>query len=417
MAIGKRKQITIAELDRIRLRSRGAMRYADLVRVSVREVMRKRRRYLGVIGSIALGMAGFILIVTMGNDLKKNFNNDLDLLGGATIINAMFETSPTDRMEWFRDQTVDAIKRMPGVVDVTGISVKYSAPLSWHDHSVTTTLVGCQANYWELFSFDALAGRLFTAREVAKGARICVIGRDRARQIFGSVDKAVGQLVSVEDNLYTVVGVLGGVRAGSRGMFLFLPITTANARVVDMQPIFTIYIRCASWDDVAPVAAALPGLIRANQPDHGLRVNVAWEPLKQVQRIFWWVELFIYSSIFATLVLGGFGIWNIMMATVTSRTREIGLKKAMGALDADILYQFLFEALCVTLSASLVGVVIGRIGIEYMSRLLDSRPPEGLFVYCLLLGLGFAVVLGVGAGLYPSIRASRMQVVDAMRYE
>jgi len=417
MAIGKRKQITLAELDRIRQRSLGLTRYTDLVRVSVREVIRKRRRYLGVIGSIALGMAGFILIITMGNDLKKNFNNDLDLLGGATIINAMFERSPTDRQEWFRDQTLEALKRLPGVVDVTAVAAKYSAAISWHDHAESTSLVACQANYWELFSFNAVAGRLFSAQEVEEGARVCVIGRDRARQVFGSIDKAVGELISIDDNLYSVVGVLGGVRAGDRGLFVFLPITTAKARVVGLTPITSAYIRCAGWDDVAPVAAALPGLIRANQPDANLRINVAWEPLKQVKRIFWWVELFIYSSIFATMVLGGFGIWNIMMATVTSRTREIGLKKAMGALDVDILYQFLFEALCVTLSASLIGVILGRIGIEYMSRLLSSRPPEGLFVYCLLLGLGFAVLLGVGAGLYPSIRASRMQVVDAMRYE
>jgi len=417
MAIGKRKQISLAELDRIRRRSVGPGRYLDLIRVSVREVVRKRRRYLGVIGSIALGMAGFILIITMGNDLKKNFNSDLDLLGGATIINAMFETSPTERQEWFRDQTLDSLKHLPGVVDVTGVAAKYSAPISWHDRSFTVALVACQANYWQLFSFNAVAGRLFTTQDVEEGARVCVIGRDRARQVFGGIEQAVGQLLSIDDNLYTVVGVLGGVRAGDRGLFVFLPLTTARARVVNLTPITSAYIRCAGWDDVAPVAAALPGVIKAHQSDQSLRINVAWEPLKQVKRIFWWVELFIYSSIFATLILGGFGIWNIMMATVTSRTREIGLKKAMGALDIDILYQFLFEALCVTLSASLVGVIIGRIGIEYMSRLISSRPPEGLFVYCLLLGLGFAVLLGVGAGLYPSIRASRMQVVDAMRYE
>jgi len=244
-----------------------------------------------------------------------------------------------------------------------------------------------------------------------------VVGADLARQIFGSEDAGIGQTLSIDDNLYTVVGILGGVRAGDRALFVFLPITTAKARVVGISQPYSAYVRCATWDDVSSVSKAVPGVVKANQIDRGLRVNVAWEPLKQVQRIFWWVELFIYSSIVATMILGGFGIWNIMMATVTSRTREIGLKKAMGALDSDILYQFLFEALCVTLSSSVFGVILGRVGIEYMSRMLGSRPPEGLFVFCLLMGLGFAAILGVGAGLYPSIRASRMQVVDAMRYE
>ena len=393
------------------------MRYYDLVRVSVREVVRKRRRYIGVLASIALGMAGFIVIITMGNDLKKNFNNDLDLLGGATIINVMFEQLPLERQEWFRDRTLDALARIPGVTDITKVALKTSALTTWQDRLFGFNLVGCEANYWHVFSFNAAAGRLFDERDVEEGARVCVVGTDLARQMFGGDQQALGKVLSIDDNLYTVVGILGGVRAGDRAQFVFLPITTARARVVNVSMPYSAYVRCATWDDVGPVAKAIPGVVKANQIDRGLRVNVAWEPLKQVQRIFWWVELFIYCSIVATMILGGFGIWNIMMATVTSRTREIGLKKAMGALDTDILYQFLFEALSVTLSASLVGVVIGRVGIEYMSRLLSSRPPEGLFVFCLLAGLSFAAVLGVGAGLYPSIRASRMQVVDAMRYE
>jgi putative ABC transport system permease protein len=417
MAIGKRKKITVAELDRIRRRGAGPMRYYDLVRVSVREVMRKRRRYIGVLASIALGMAGFIVIITMGNDLKKNFNNDLDLLGGATIINVMFEPQNLERQEWFRDRTLEAIARIPGVLDITTVALKTSAVTTWHDRLFGFNLVGCEANYWKVFSFNAKAGRLFDQRDVDEGARVCVVGADLARQIFGSEDAGIGQTLSIDDNLYTVVGILGGVRAGDRALFVFLPITTAKARVVGVSQPYSAYVRCATWDDVSSVSKAVPGVVKANQIDRGLRVNVAWEPLKQVQRIFWWVELFIYSSIVATMILGGFGIWNIMMATVTSRTREIGLKKAMGALDSDILYQFLFEALCVTLSSSVFGVILGRVGIEYMSRMLGSRPPEGLFVFCLLMGLGFAAILGVGAGLYPSIRASRMQVVDAMRYE
>jgi putative ABC transport system permease protein len=89
----------------------------------------------------------------------------------------------------------------------------------------------------------------------------------------------------------------------------------------------------------------------------------------------------------------------------------------MGAEASDILWQFLFEALCVTFGSALLGVLMGRAGIEYMSRMIGANPPEGIFLLCLIAGMAFAAVLGVGAGLYPSIRASRMQVVDAMRYE
>ena len=416
MSIGRRKQITLAELDRIRRRGTGPMRYYDLMRVSIHEVIRKRRRYLGVFGSIALGMAGFIVVITMGNDLKKNFNNDLDLLGGATIIKCMFEYSPTEPQEWFHEQTMTAIARLPGVQGVTRIA-NSSSIVSWHDRSFNCVLVATEPRYWTLLSFHPAFGRLYDDRDVTDRSRVCVLGRDLAREVFGSEQASLGKTLIISDNLYTVLGVLGGVRSADRSMTVYIPLPTAQARVEHLTPPDTAYVRCRTWDDVAPVAEALPGLVRANQTDRGLHVIVSWEPLAQVKRIYWWVEIFIYASVAATMLLGGFGIWNIMMATVTSRTREIGLKKAMGALDTDILYQFLFEALCVTLSSSVVGVVIGRVGIEYLSHLLGSRPPEGLFVTCLLIGLAFAAFLGVTAGLYPSIRASRMQVVDSMRYE
>jgi putative ABC transport system permease protein len=119
----------------------------------------------------------------------------------------------------------------------------------------------------------------------------------------------------------------------------------------------------------------------------------------------------------ASLILGGFGIWNMMMSAVRSRTREIGLKKAMGAKGRDILSQFLTESLSLSMVAALVGVLAGRLGVELISLWLGSRPSEVLFFASTGLGLAFAMVIGVGAGLYPSLQASRMTVVHALRYE
>ena len=393
------------------------LRFLDLMRISVREVLRKRRRYLGVMAAIALGTAGFITIVTMGRDLKANFNNDLDLLGGATIIACHYDPQMFDRQEWFRNRTIDAVEHITGVKDVTRLRLRSGATTTFQEKVYGFNLLGVDGNYWSLFSFTPVVGRLFTKEDVAEGRKVCVLGVDLAKTIFGTPEASINQLLNIDNNLYQVVGILGGVRAADKTLMAFLPISTAQSRIPSISEISSIYVRCNTWDDVAPVAAALPEVISANQAGKGLRIQVAWEPLKQVQRMFWWVSLFIYASIGATLVLGGFGIWNIMMAAVTARTREIGLKKAMGAEDSDILWQFLFEALCVTFTAALVGVLLGRAGIEYMSRMLGSRPPEGLFMLCLIAGLAFAAVLGIGAGLYPSVRASRMQVVDAMRYE
>jgi putative ABC transport system permease protein len=118
-----------------------------------------------------------------------------------------------------------------------------------------------------------------------------------------------------------------------------------------------------------------------------------------------------------TLLLGGMGIWNIMMAAVQSRTREIGLKKAVGADDADILKQFLAEAVALSLGASFMGVILARTTVAGLSCIIDLQRTEYLFFISVGVGLIFGMFLGIGAGLFPSIKASRMDVVDAIRYE
>ncbi len=165
------------------------------------------------------------------------------------------------------------------------------------------------------------------------------------------------------------------------------------------------------------VAAAIPGVVEAYQSAENLLVEVSWENLDQVKQVAWWIEFFIYLAFASTLILGGMGIWNIMMAAVRSRTREIGLKKAMGAEDMDILAQFLTEALSLSLVSAILGVALGRVLVELLGWWIGMRPSEELFFTCLTISLFFAVVLGVGAGLYPSLQAARMEVVSATRYE
>jgi putative ABC transport system permease protein len=196
-----------------------------------------------------------------------------------------------------------------------------------------------------------------------------------------------------------------------------VPFTTAQDRIQGISPPNRIYLRCLTWDDVEKVAPLITKAVDSIQHVQGLKVDVAWDQVNRVKTIAWWVELFIYSSIIATLILGGVGIWTVMMAAVRSRTREIGLKKAMGAEDQAIMAQFLAEAVCLSFTASLAGSLVGLVTVEITSFMIKSHPGQGLFLVCVIIGLVVAVGLGVAAGIYPSIRASRMEVVTAIRYE
>ncbi len=383
--------------------------------VSVRQVIRHRRRYLGVVLAIALGVAGFINIITMSRVVKTNFNEDLDLIGGVTVIRLYFDNNRSYRPQWFRDNTLAALSRLNGVKEMSLMAV-HTANTNWHGQQYGFSVLGVDEAFWQVRNFWAQTGNLFGAESVAGRKRECVLGAELARKIFGSHDVR-GRSLEINNESYWVSGVLGGVTDSGSANAAFLPLTTAKDRMAGQVLTDRLYLRCQTWDDVSRIAAAIPAIIKANQSPEELHVEVSWEGLKRVQQLAWWIQFLIYLAISATFILGGVGIWNVMMAAVVTRTREIGLKKAMGAEDKDILAQFLSEALCLSMGAALLGGLLGRIMLEILGRLLGIRPPENLFFLGLALGFLFAVILGVGAGLYPSLRASRMEVVTAIRYE
>ncbi|TVM17321.1 ABC transporter permease [Oceanidesulfovibrio indonesiensis] len=392
---------------------------SDLLRISFRQVVRQHKRYLGVLLSIALGTAGFIIILTMGEEVKSNLNRDLDLLGGATIIKAFFEEGVTDasrmtRPEWFHDRTVDAVSQIPGVNGTTLLTLA-AGKTSQGNREVELPMFGVDENFWDVMGITATQGELFGKEAQEKRHRVVVLGELAAQRVFDRID-VVGERVMLNMALYHVVGTLDPGNQIDRARWAYVPLDTLRARMFNLLP-RRLYVRCNTWDDVPLVAAALPEVIKSQQKADTLTVEVAWEPLKHIKRIVWWVEMFVYFSIVATLGLGGFGIWNGMMTAVKSRTREIGLKKAMGAEDWDIMVQFLSESICLSLTAGILGVGLGYGGVQVAANILNTSPPLDLFYAYAGASIAFALVLGIGAGFYPSLSASRMDVVAAIRYE
>jgi putative ABC transport system permease protein len=385
------------------------------MRVSLRQVVRHRRRYIGVVLAIAIGVAGFISIITMGQDVKRNFNEDLAFIGGVTIINAVMESSPQSPQNKFHPDTVQAIREIPAVA-VASLLGFTRFKCFRKDNPEYLTVAAVDENFWKLRNLKAITGTLFGPEAVKGRERVAVLGQRVAKTLYSTLQVA-GQTIEMNQDVYRVIGVVGGLRDISMEKCVYIPLTTAEDRFAWQLVMDRLYVRCATWDDVPAVAAAIPKVVEAHQSAKNLMVEVSWENLKHVKKVAFWIEFFIYLAFAATLILGGMGIWNIMMAAVRTRTREIGLKKAMGAEDRDILAQFLTEALCLSLAAAFVGVALGRVLVELLGLWIGMRPPEELFLTCLAFSLVFAVALGVGAGLYPSLQAARMEVVSATRYE
>jgi len=392
------------------------MNLNDLFRLSFRQIIRHRRRYWGVILAIALGIGGFITVSMLSRDFKRNLNQDLTLIGGVTVLKASFDNHLTSRPAEFLPQTLEALRQLPGVEAVSAVAFQMGHTNLTKGQPYFFSVMALDQDFWKVRSFWAMSGTLFGPEAVFEKKKELVLGELLAKKIFGHCQVA-GRTMNINNESYRVTGVLGGITDSGLASTAYLPLTTVQDRFPGSILADRVYLRCATLDDVAPVAAAITGVVQTYQSPDQLQVEVLWEGLRRVQRIFWWVELFIYVAIGITLLLGGAGIWNVMMAAVRSRTREIGLKKAVGADDADILKQFLAEAMVLSLGASFMGVILGRLAVACLSQLIDLRPAAYLFVISMGMGLVFGVFLGIAAGLFPSIKASRMDVVDAVRYE
>lgn len=392
----------------------------DIIQISIRYVFRVKKRFSGIFFSIALGIAGLILLVTMGSNVEKSLNADLELLGGATVIKLEYRQagSASERLDdpvEFTKATTDRVKEIPGVMAVTILTYGDGLIVYNGEDYYGFTLLGVDQDFWAINTVEPVKGRFFSEADVAGRRRICVLGEALANQVFGTTD-VVGTFLQIREALYEVVGILGGPNAEERVNNAYIPYTTINDRMTDLvRP--RMYVRTDTWDNVPKVAEALVPAIAEVQSVDGLDVDVALGPLKHLKRMIFWVQAFIVFSICTSIFIGGFGIWNGMMASVKSRTREIGLKKAMGGTDNDIMLQFLTEALTVTLMASIMGILLGRIAVEVFCYMLNTRPDESLFFLSSAASFLFSLSIGFVAGWFPAFKASRMDVVSAIRYE
>jgi putative ABC transport system permease protein len=394
------------------------LRKSDLLRIVILRQLRQVR--VGVTASITIGIAMFIMLHVVGNNIEDRVTQDVSLIGNVTILSAEHEEYryPNAPLQFFVKKTVELLRTLPEVHNASMcMRSPHTVLMQTGESQVYIYLLGVDAAYWDVYDLYALEGRLLTAEDEEKRSKVCVLGEKIARQIFGDGPWTGRRLTLFNDN-YTVVGIVGGFMLQGRNDRCYVPLSTVADRSLEENNYPNrILVRMKHLNDVEAMYEKLPGLIRSQQKAPYLRLEYPSEGIRNVRLVVGRVHLLLQLAIIAALGLGCFGIWQSSFASVRERTREIGLKLAMGAEQRDIMLQFLGEALCSALLGGVAGVVTGLAVVISLSLAVGFPLAWGRILFSVPVSLCVAALVGAAGGSYPAVRAGRMDVAAALRFE
>lgn len=394
--------------------------FGDVISVSWKQTLRTRP--WGVIFSIAFGIAAFLILAVLGGEIRQKLGDDFLLMGGVNVMRVEMQDDryPGTALHYFEPKSIEAIRKLDKV-EMAGINVRNSRLYSQTigNQNLPLRLFGVDEFFVPIHFLDVEAGRAFTEEDVEKGRRVCMLGHQAAVQLFGSPEKAIGQFINIGHNdIAKVIGVINGVMLASWTSYAFIPCTTLLDRQLGIsQDVDRLFVFTKNWEDVPVIADNIVKTVKDLQEAPHVVVDYQREQLKRIDATFFWLATLLWLAIGLSLILGAFGIWSGTFAAVRGRTHEIGLKKAMGATNMDILAQILLEALFKAIAGGVLGLIIGIIVVVIGIYYLQVPLPLGKLILCGSIGVFFSALLGIAGGIWPALRASRMDVVESLRFE
>lgn len=399
----------------------------QMVLLAFRSLSRNKvRTFLTMLG-IVIGIASVSVIVSYGQGMQQQIESRITSLGVnlLTIIPSHYRSrgvsmSGANRLTYTDYETLK--KKAITLAGITPLARK-SATISTKEKSYSTTLYGVSSDFPNVRNWSLQVGKFFSEDEEKRASRVCVLGNTTSEALFGEDIDSVGETLRIGNSLFQVIGVLEN--KGSSGPedaddIVLIPYTTYRFRIKQSQYIHQIMASSLSKNTIEESIAEITSILRLN---HRLKESVSndfviinqSEMLETAQTVSSSLTLFLVSIAAISLLVGGIGIMNIMLVSVVERTREIGIRMAVGARGQDILWQFLTESLILCLIGGIIGLLVGIFVSLLLGQLLgwSIAFSWSVFVLSFLVTIG----IGVGFGYYPAQKASKLNPIDALRYE
>ncbi len=411
------------------------MTYADSIAAALGAIRVNILRSVLTALGIIIGVGAVIIMISVGagaqkrvDDLIKSLGSNLVLVLPGTTTSSGARGARGSRPTITEDDAI-AIQTEIDSVKVAAPIVRGSGQLIFGNKNWSTTIMGVTPEYQEAQEWIVAGGRWFSHEEAKGAAKVALVGETIIENMFEPGDDPVGQIVRVKRVPFTIVGTLVPKGETPRGTDLddtiFVPLSTAKKRLLGGRRlkgrlVSTMYVKSHSADEVDDTIREMTGLlrqrhkIRPGQPDDFFVRNLSsiLQARASSSRV---MTLLLAAVASISLVVGGIGIMNIMLVSVTERTREIGLRMAIGARKKDIQNQFLIEAVTLSLIGGLIGIAVGLAGSVGISSLGDW--PTVIRPESIVLAFGFAAVVGIFFGYYPARKAAHLDPIEALRYE
>jgi putative ABC transport system permease protein len=393
----------------------------------------KIRSGLTILG-VLVGVVTVMFMVSIIQGLNRSFAKQLEGIGSNIIYTIKFDSSfgrpPTQEERMRPDFTLadaDALRsELSNVVGVSPLQRIVSETVVYKDKQTDTPiLMGVTQYYEEVHTQYIAEGRFFTEIDLRERTNVVVLGKDVVKALFPN-DEPFGKEIKIGGRVFRVVGVmsdLGSVFGQSRDNSVFIPLTTFQKYWRDIpypQMMFTIIVRPTDRSKVNSVMDEMRDILRRRRGvKTGEKDNFSvssQDSLLDIYNQLTGATYLVLTAISAVaLMIGGIGVMNIMLVSVTERTKEIGIRKAVGATERNILLQFLIEAVVLTGIGGLIGLLIG----EAASLLMNRFSPLPAFVpwWAIVVGLGVSFLVGIVFGLYPAWKAARLNPIDALSFE
>lgn len=405
------------------------MNFANLLKIALKALNNNKLRCFLTMLGIIIGVASVITMLAIGQGSKNSIKDQISEMGSNMIMihpgnmQRGGVRQNADDMQTIRIDDYEALRGLPGVAAISP-SVNSAGQLVNGNNNYPSSIYGITPDYLDIRKLKIEEGSMFTEHDIKSAAKVCVLGKTVVDNLFPNGEDPVGKVIRFGKIPMTVIGVLGSKGTNSMGMdqddVVLAPYTTVMKRILAIDYLQGLFASAVDENQTEETIESITEVLRAQHKikdgeDDDFEIRSQQELSEMMNSTSDMMTVLLACIAGISLLVGGIGIMNIMFVSVTERTREIGLRMSIGARGIDILSQFLIEAVIISVTGGIIGIILGMVASWLVT--IIAHWPVYIQMYSVILSFAVCTITGVFFGWYPAKKASNLDPIEAIRYE